>query len=265
MNNYIKFFKSKWILLLLTIFGILVGFVISNQGVTARPQEDGALVLSVEDETSGVSYVIGVDNLNNEVNGMIEYDQNSAAGIEKYRAFSNQKLASILQNTDATDHIPVKVTFNTPLNQAEFAELVNQYEIDVKKYIIYMLEPDGKIATIQGSPSNTELVPAEFLNTATASISREYNADAEFIGWVEMDGTVQVNRIPDIQADQRIFLVDIMHLFLESKLTDEVLAEAGMAKDVRQELLQFGFTEIHQAPLAWSLYHLDMMESDTAR
>jgi hypothetical protein len=262
MNNYIKFFKSKWILLVILIFGILVGFAISKQGVTARPQEDGTLVLSVEDETSGVLYVIGVDNLNNEVNGMIEYDQNSAPGIEKYRAFNNQELANILQNADAMDNIPVKVTFNTPLNQAEFAELVKQYGIDVKKYIIYMLEPDGKIATIQGSPSDTELVPAEFFNTATTSISQEYNTGAEFIGWVEVDGTVQANRIPDIKADRRIFLVDIMPVFLESKLTDKVLAEAGIAKDVRQELLQFGFTEIHQAPLAWSLYHLGLMQTN---
>lgn len=260
MINYNKLLRKAWFLLALAVFGILTWFLISNQRVTARPQEDGTLILSVKDEATGVSYVIGVDNLNNEVNGMIEYDYNSADGLERYRLFNNQELTKILQNTSEVEGIPVKIIFNTPLSQAEFAEFVKQYEVAVKKYIIYMLEPDGKIATIQGSPSDKELVPAEFFNIATTSISQEYNSGAELIGWVEVDGTVQANRIPDLQTDQRIFLVDVMHFFLESKLTDSVLTEAGIAKDVRQELLELGFAEIHQAPVVWNLYHLGLMQ-----
>jgi hypothetical protein len=228
--------------------------------VTARPQEDGTLVLSVVDENSGVSYVIGVDNLNNEVNGMIEYDRTSVAGIEKYRAFNDQELAKILQNVDAMKSIPVNITFNTPLDQTNFTEFVKQYEISVKSYIIYMREPDGKIATIQGGPSDTELVPVEFFNTATTSISQEYNSGAEFVGWVEVDGTVQAKHVSEIKADQHVFMIDVMQLFLESKLTDEALAKAGIAKDVRRELLQFGFTEIYRAPIAWEVYHLGLMD-----
>lgn len=265
MNNYNKFDESKWILLVLTIFVILAGFVISYQGVTARPQEDGTLVIQVADENSGISYVIGVDNLNNEVNGMIEYDQNSEDGIEKYREFNDQELTKILQNVDTMKGIPVKITFNTPLDQTNFTEFVKQYEIGVKNYTIYMLEPDGKIATIQGGPSNTELVPIEFFDIATTSISQEYNTGAEFVGWVEVDGTVQAKHISEIKADQRVFMVDVMQLFLESKLTDEALAEAGIAGSVRQELLQFGFTEIYRAPVAWGLYHLGLMQRDSSQ
>ncbi|GIK57582.1 MAG: hypothetical protein BroJett015_32450 [Chloroflexota bacterium] len=84
MINYNKLLRSAWLLLALAVFGILTWFVISNQRVTARPQEDGTLILSEKDEATGVLYVIGVDNLNNEVNGMIEYDYNSADGLERY-------------------------------------------------------------------------------------------------------------------------------------------------------------------------------------
>ena len=261
MNNYNRFLERKSVLLGLIIFIIVAGTFVYNQRVTARLQEDGTLVLSVADENTGVSYIIGIDNLNNEVNGMIEYDRSSANGIKQYREFNNQELAKILQNNmDSVASIPVKITFNRPLNQVEFTKFIKQYAIGVKYYTIYMLEPDGKIATIQGSPSDTELVPIEFFNTATTSISQEYNTSAEFLGWVEVEGTVEVNHISEVKADQRVFLIDVMQLFLESKLTEESLVQAGVAPSTRRELLKVGFTEIYRAPLAWELYHWGLME-----
>lgn len=264
MNHYNKIFKRKWFLPLLAILAFTSVFAIFSRGVTARPQEDGTLVLAVEDKNSGVSYVIGVDNLHNEVNGMIEYNQDSVASIEKYREFNNQELAKILQDANATDSIPARITFSKPLDQAEFTKFVSQYEIDVKFYTIYMLEPDGKIATIQGSPSDAELIPGEYFDMATTSISQEYNNGAEFVGWVEIDGTVQVNHISEMKTDHGVFLIDVMQTFLESKLTDDALTSAGVGRSARQELLQAGFTEIYRAPVAWNLYHLGLMQMDSS-
>lgn len=261
MNSDMKRLNYKWILLASAVIVVFAGFVISNRRATARPQEDATIVLAIEDKPLGVSYLIGVDNQANEVIGRVEYDR-TVTGIENYRTFNNQELTQILQNTDTKDTIPVKVTFSTPLSQAEFTEFVEQFEISVENYIIYMLEPDGKTATIQGSPSDAELIPVEFFNTATTSISQEYNSGAELLGWVEVNGTVQANHISEMQTDARVFLIDVMQLFLESKLTGEALASAGVARSVRQELLQAGFTEIYQAPVAWELYHLGMMELD---
>ena len=263
MTNCIKWLSHKWILLTLIIIVILAGLAISNRRATARPQEDATIVLSIEDEPSGISYLIGVDNQANEVIGRIDYDD-TATGIAKYQEFNNKELAGILQDIDAIDTIPVKITFNAPLGQTAFTEFVEQYQIDAKNYTIYMLEPDGKIATIQGSPSDTELVPGEYFNMTTTSISQEYNGGAELVGWVEVDGTVRVNRISEMKADQRIYMIDIMQLFLESRLTDEALATAGVAKSVRQELLRAGFTDIYRAPVAWNLYHLGLMQRESS-
>ncbi len=264
MANYSRTLKSKWTLLVLAILVITSGFTMFSRDETARPQEDGTLVLSVEDEISEVSYVIGVDNLANEANGMIEYDQNSRAGIEKFREFNNRELVRVLQNMPAMGSIPARITFSRPLSQAEFTEFADRYDIGVKFYTIYMLEPDGKIATIQGSPSDTELVPGEYFNMTTTSISQEYNDGAEFVGWVEVDGMVPVNRISEMKADQRVYMIDVMQLFLEARLTDEALAAAGVAKSVRQELLRTGFTDIYRAPVAWNLYHLGLMQRESS-
>jgi len=59
-------------------------------------------------------------------------------------------------------------------------------------------------------------------------------------------------------------MIDIMQLFLESRLTDEALATAGVAKSVRQELLRAGFTDIYRAPVAWNLYHLGLMQRESS-
>jgi len=265
MTNYSRTLKSKWALLVLAILVIVSGFTMFSRDATARPQEDGTLVLSVEDEISEVSYVIGVDNLANEANGMIEYDQNSRAGIEKFREFNNRELVGILQNMPAMGSIPARITFSRPLSQGEFTEFADRYDIGVKYYTIYMLEPDGKIATIQGSPSDAELVPDENFNMTTTSISQEYNDGAEFVGWVEVDGMVQVNHISEMKADRCVHMIDVMQLFLESRLTDEALAAAGIGKSVRQELLRTGLTDIYRAPAAWNLYHLGLMQRESSQ
>jgi len=196
--------------LALATFVTLTGFVIWNQGVTARPQEDATIVLSVEDEQSGVSYLIGVDNLENEVVAMVEYDHRTMVNLDKYREFTNRELAKILQNAEPMDSIPLRITFNSPQSQKEFTDFVKQHEIDVESYYIYMLEPDGKIATIQGGPSEEELVPGMFFNAATDSISQEYSPGVEFLGWVEVDGAVQAKRVSQINNDPRVFLADAM-------------------------------------------------------
>ena len=266
MNIYYKLFKGKWLFLLFTVLAVLIWFVVSNQRATAQPQEDGTLVLSVEDKATGISYVIGVDNLNKEINGIIEYEKTSMEGLEKYREFNNQVLATMMQEVDAADSIPVRITFNSPLKQAEFTEFVEKYEMDVEHYIIYMLESDGKLATIQGSPSAVALVPEADFRIVTNSISQEYNnGDTQFLGWVEVNGTVQVEHVPAMQADQHVFLVGVMELFLEAKLTDELLAEAGIAWGMRRELLQVGFTDITQSTVAWNLYHLGLPEIDSSQ
>ncbi|MEZ4517128.1 MAG: hypothetical protein R3C44_09930 [Chloroflexota bacterium] len=156
MNTCIERATHKWLLFPLVATVILAGFVISNRKVTAQPQEDFILVLSTEDKASGVSYHIGIEA--NEVVGQVDYDF-TATGIEKYREFNDRELTNILQNKDATDPIPVRITFSKPLDQAAFTQFVDEYGIDVNFYTIYMLEPDGKVATISGSPSDTELVP----------------------------------------------------------------------------------------------------------
>ena len=257
MNYYIKRFNNKWVaLLILAIFLILLGFMTSNRSVGAQSQEDITLVLS-EDNKSGITYAIAVDNIGKELLARIEYDRSSMESINQYREFNNRELDKLLQNMPISDSIPLKITFSTPLSQEEFAEFVEKYKLDVDSYYIYMLEPDGNIATIQGSPSEEELVPGMFFNAATNSISEEYSPGVELLGWVEVDGTVSVQQISEIKADERVFLVDVMQLFLESQVTNELLANVGVAKDIRQELLQVGFTEIYRGgPLAWDLYYL---------
>ncbi len=267
MNYYMKRLKIKWVALpILAILVTLAGFTASNQSVTAQPQEDVTIVLSEGDEQSGVTYAIAVDNLEKELLARVEYDTSSMESIGRYQEFNNRKLTEILQNVDGTDSIPLKITFSSPLSQKEFTEFVKQYEIDVDSYYIYMLESDGNIATIQGGPSEEELVPGMFFNAATTSISQEYPPGVKFLGWVEVDGMVQAKRVSQLRVDKRVFLVDVMQLFLESKLTDEVLANVGIARSVRRELLQFGFTNIDRSGVvAWNLYYLSNNDLDTQK
>lgn len=265
MNNPTKPFNYKWLLMLLAVLGLVSAFVLFNQRATARPQEDGTLVLSVQDEDAGVIYQIGVDHLQNELNGMVEYDHSSLDGLQKYREFNERELARILQNKPNTNNIPARITFSHPLDQAEFSQFVQQYNIETDFYTIYMLEADGKIATIQGSPSQTDLVPNDYFQTATSSISEEYNEGAQLVGWVEIDGTVPLAGIADLQNDRRVFLIDVMQLFLQSQLTDQALAAAGIARGERKALLQAGFSEIYWAPVAWHLYHLGLTEADSSQ
>lgn len=262
MTGYIKRLQNKWILLTLAALVVLAGFVISHQSATARPQEDATIVLSAEDKPSGVSYLIGVDNQANEVIGQIDYDS-TVTGIEQYRAFNNRELAKILESESATPVIPVKITFSLPLSQIEFTRFVEQYEIAVENYIIYMRESDGNIATIQGAPSGDMLVPDEFFSTATNSVAYEYDSGAEFLGWVEVSGSIQLETAAKMSKDQRVFMVDVLRVFMETLLTDQALSDAGIAKNVRRGLINDGFTEIYQKPLAWDLYHLGLMQVDT--
>ncbi len=268
MNYYMKRLRIKWVaLLVLAIFVTLAGFMTSNRSVTAQPQqEDVTLVLSEEDNKSGITYAIAVDNLEKELLARVEYDISSMESIGRYQEFNNRELTGVLQNVDGTDTVPLKITFSSPLSQKEFTEFVKQYEIDVDSYYIYMLESDGNIATIQGAPSEEELVPGIFFNAATTSISQEYSPGVEFLGWVEMDGMVQAKRVSQLRVDKRVFLVDVMQLFLESKLTDELLANAGIARGVRQELLRFGFANIDRSGLvAWNLYYLGNDDLDAQK
>lgn len=267
MNYYMKRLKTKWVaLFILALFVAVAGFMASNRSVTAQPQEDITLVLSETDNKSGVTYAIAVDNLEKELLARVEYDLSSMEGIGRYQAFNNRELGKILQNVDTLDSIPLKVTFSSPLSQDEFTAFVKQYEIDVDSYYIYMLEADGKIVTIQGSPSEEDLVPSMFFNAATNSVSQEYSPGVEFLGWVEMDGIVQANHVSQLTSDERVFLTDVMQLFLESKLTDEALAGVGIDKGIRQELVQFGFANIDRSGLvAWGLYHLGLADLDTQK
>lgn len=253
----IKFniFKNKWMWVGLFFFAIFIGSVISYQNVTARPQEDGTLILQSQDKNLGVSYVIGIDNLANEVNSMVEYDTSSLAGLNKFRQFNTQILEQIIENKEK-EIIPAKITFNAPLTQEEFTSFVKNYGIEVSHYIIYMKEPDGKIATIQGSPAEGELIPTQFLNVATQSIAQEYNQSAQFLGWVEVNGSIPAEQALTLSQDKTVFMVDVMHLFLTSQLTDEVLATAGYSYWDRQNFLQQGFSSIQYKSVAWELYHL---------
>ena len=265
MNYYMKRLKITWVaLMILAIFVILVGFMASNRNVAAQPQEDVTLVLSEEDTRSGITYAVAVDNLERELLAKVEYDRSSMESIGKYQEFNNRELNKFLQDMDTSDTIPLKITFSSPLTQEDFTEFVKQYEIDVDSYYIYMLESDGNIATIQGTPSEDALVPSMLFNTVTNSISEEYSPGVELLGWVEVDGIVQVQQVPQLTADKQVFLVDVMQLFLESKLTDEALANAGVTKDIRRDLLQVGFADIDRGgPLAWNLYYLGNDSLDT--
>lgn len=258
MNYYMKSLKITWIaLMILAIFVILAGFMALNRNVAAQPQEDVTLVLSEEDTKSGITFAIAIDNMEKELLAKVEYDRSSMESIGKYQEFNNQELVKILQNVDPLDKIPVKITFSTPLTQEDFIKFVKQYEIDVDSYYIYMLETGGNIATIQGAPSEEDIVPSMIFDAVTNSISKEYSPGVRLLGWVEIDGSVQVQQIPQLVADEQVFLVDVMQLFLESKLTNETLANAGIAKDIRQDILQVGFTDIYRGgPLAWNLYYL---------
>jgi len=178
------------------------------------------------------------------------------AGIKKYQEFNHRQLAELLRDRDNTDSIPLKITFSSPLTKEEFTKFVQQYEIDVNSYYIYMLEPDGNIATIQGSPSTKELVPSAFLDIATSSIAEEYSPGAKLLGWVEMDGEVQMQQITRMLTDKRVFLIDVMQLFFEARLTDDILAKAGVDKDVRRNILRSGVDIYRGGPLAWNLYYL---------
>lgn len=262
MNNRTKIFQNKWILLSSTIVVILMmGLLfIFSKAVTAHPEEDGTILLEVQDKESGVSYGIGVDNLNNEVNGIIDYERNTVEDIEKYSAFNNQELDKILKNSSPTKRIPLQITFNTPLNEEAFTKFVEQYDLEVEYYIIYMLEPSGNIVTIQGGPSEEKLVPTEFFNMATDNISQEQSPGSTFLGWVSVKGNVQVSRVRELQNDPHVYLAGVMELFVKNLLTDELLANAGYAPGIRSYLLYNGFTTLSEPGLSWSLYYLGIMK-----
>jgi hypothetical protein len=251
--------RFKWTLLALPIFLILVGLGVSNRGVTARVQEDITIVLSVEDDNSGIKYAVAVDNITQEALARIEYPT-TIQGIEQYRNFNDQELSKILQNGDKGHPVPLKITFNSPLSEEKFTQFVKQYDIEVAHYVIYMLDSDGKIVTVQGSPMNGELVPTALFNTATNSISQEYSHGARLLGWVEVTGVVELMYVFQLSNDIHVFLADVMRMFLESQLTDEALANAGIVRGTRRNLINSGFAEIYQRPLAWDLYHLGLME-----
>ena len=62
-----------------------------------------------------------------------------------------------------------------------------------------------------------------------------------------------------------LYLRELLELYLESKLTNEVdkaLATAGYGKRARQELVNAGFADLAHWTVTWGAYHLGLMKSD---
>lgn len=233
---------------------------------TGSPEAQGVVsVYSASSVDGSIQYGYGIELPTRFAGGMVEYDYQTVKGINDYVLFNQQQLNRLVQAGNESGNLMVRITFNQPLSQDDFIAFVEQYNLSVRSYIIWIENKDGTTTTIEGSPapnddasSATELVPAETLKRVIEDV--RLRGGEESYHWVEVDGNLSLENAQEVAKDSRVFLVDVMESVIQEQFTDTVMKQAGIATEVRQAVLDEGFAMSRPIYLAWAIRNLGLMK-----
>lgn len=250
-------------MVVVVIIGLLGWLVWTDNIVGAflnsdSPEAQGIVPVYLESLADGrIQFGYGIELPTRSAAAMVEYDYQTIAGINEYVALNQSHLERLLEAAGEEDALAVRVTFNQPLSQEEFTAFVEQYRLTVNSYVIWIENDDGTTTTIQGGPSDTELIPAERFNYVLTDV--QSRGGLESPGWVEVDGTVVVTELKFLSGDTRVFLVDIMAAVIQQQFTDSVMKQAGISRTVRSSVLEEGLQVNRPTYLAWAIRNQGLM------
>ena len=266
------------ILTLVIVIGIFSWFVWTNGSAvgSVNPDSPGAqnvTVVSLESAADGrIQYGYGIQLPPASAHtpadaaqllAMVEYDTYTLEGINQYVTLNQSQVERLLKTASNDDSLAVQITFNRPLSQPEFMAFVEQYQMGVASYIIWIENEDDTITTIEGAPSESELIPTETFHYVLEDVQNRGGLGVP--GWVEVDGLVPVGRLKQMQDDPQLFLIDVMTAVIQEQVTDATMKEAGIARAVRTAVLSQTLKVSRPMYLAWAIGNQGLMPGLPAR
>jgi len=193
----------------------LVGLVLV--GRPGRKGSNGEVIADVQ--LDGFRYVVAEDDMGSPL-VTVFYPENSLMGLKAYAAESRAQGEILLRA--GIEPLFVEVTFNSPLSAGELAELVAQTEMQVAEYNIRAIDARGDRVGMQGSPRGDELVPAWPMEQMLRGVAENSGGEAEFKGFISVQGMVDRRGYDKLLSHQKVFLVDVT-----VNLAQQVLMEQG--------------------------------------
>lgn len=100
----------------------------------------------------------------------------------------------------------VTVTFSRALSLEELEQLVKEYNVRVKFYEARAIDHQGTRVTIGLAPTKEKFLPEEF--EQMLSDPQQTGAKMKCVGFIDLVGYLEVENLPRLQQDPRVFLVD---------------------------------------------------------
>lgn len=182
------------------------------------PEAAGRSVIA-DVELDGFRYVVAEDDMGSPL-VTVFYPENSLTGLKEYAAQSRAQGEILL--SAGVEPLYVEVTFDSPLSAGELAELVAQTEMQVAEYNMRAIDARGDRVGMQGSPRGDELVPAWPLEQMLRGVAENSGGEAQFKGFISVQGMVDRRGYEKLLSHQKVFLVDVT-----VNLAYQVLKERG--------------------------------------
>jgi hypothetical protein len=130
--------------------------------------------------------------------------------IEAFEAYENKQInmAYAIKKSSAE----AVITFDQPLEEADLEELIKLYEFKVSSFEIKAFDQNGRWITIQGEPSEEELIPKVMLEKYLSENELSY------VGVTSVQADIQqfhVKKLQTLQSDDRVFLTDITKAYVK--------------------------------------------------
>ena len=207
--------KHKVAVLLLVTLITASGLVLL--GRPGSKGSNGEVIADVE--LDGFRYVVAEDDTGSPL-VTVFYLENSLTALKAYAAESRTQGEILLRA--GIEPLYVEATFNSPLSAGELAELVGQTQMQVAQYNMRAIDARGDRVGLQGSPRGDELVPAWPLDEMLRGVAENSEGEAEFKGFISVQGMVDREGYEKLLSHKKVFLVDVT-----VNLAYQVLKERG--------------------------------------
>lgn len=162
---------------------------------------------------TGIIAVIGVATVTTNAqiskpnfNPIAEYDnkiKKSKNGLLSYKAENKKKLNDLTAEVAPEQEVLVTITFTKPLNKAQVAKLVNDYDLKIRYSIARLKGENGLRGTMISNVSTEN----SLINEETTNLSMKQN-NSEFKGFIEVVGTIPNKNLQALASENFVFLVD---------------------------------------------------------
>ncbi len=223
----------------------------------SRDQQPVVLVNHTE---RGIHYSAAFDPIYQEINGSISYDYRSTQGVQSYIDFNHQAY-TMLSDQGQNRPIYINIVFRRPLSLPEFQQFVSTYGLAVHRYRMRAVEIDGTRLTIDGAPTEGQLVPPTYWERVLQDI-RAHN-ETQFKGWIEVEATVWPEQWARLQSASEVFVIEGTYALIYRELTPWKLRRAGAtAETIRRIQRGEGWPLVHitHPSLYWALEDMGMVK-----